>query len=183
MAGIYRRGKTWWGRVQRQGRELRRSLKTTNKTIADQRLRKWVDDLDATSPSGKQAHLFTVAAEKFAAEHCPTLRPGAAKRYGVSMMHLVDAFAGLRLHEITSGKLWDFETKRRGQGVRPPTVRRDLACLSSIFGCAIEWEWIDANPIPVYTARRRRKGLKEAPARTRYLDSRRRGSPAGSGHA
>jgi integrase len=35
---------------------------------------------------------------------------------------------------------------------------------------AVDWEWIDANPVPSYLRRRAKRGLKEAPGRVRYLD-------------
>lgn len=36
---------------------------------------------------------------------------------------------------------------------------------------AIDWEWIEdsANPVPAYLRRRAKRGLREAPPRTRYL--------------
>src|SRR5262249_55077245 len=60
---------------------------------------------------------------------------------------------------------------RRTDGVKPGTIRRDLACLSSMLTSAIDWEWIDdgGNPVPGYLRRRAKRGLKEAPGRTRYL--------------
>lgn len=48
MAGVYKRGTTYWGRAQRDGREHRFSLRTTNKAIADKRLRKWLDEMEGT---------------------------------------------------------------------------------------------------------------------------------------
>ena len=59
----------------------------------------------------------------------------------------------------------------RLQGLTAPTIRRDLACLSCILSYCEEWEWIDdgSNIVPAYMRRRRRKGLKEAQGRTRYL--------------
>jgi integrase len=54
--------------------------------------------------------------------------------------------------------------------ISPASIRRDLACLSSMFGCAIDWEWIDVNPVSAYLRRRRKRGaLRESPPRTRYL--------------
>lgn len=169
MARLYKRGTVWWARAQRQNREYRRSLKTANKTIAEQRMRIWLDDLDRLAWGDKPARLFAEAAERFVAEHVRNLKPSSRRRYGVSLMHLLDHYAGKFLHDITTASLSEFETKRRGEGVIAPTVRRDLACLSSLMGCAEEWEWIETNPVPVYMRRRRRKGLKEAPPRTRYL--------------
>ncbi len=171
MAGLYRRGKVYWVRAQRQGREHKRSLQTTNRAIAERRFRVWLDDLDAIAWGEKPRRAFEEAAEKFIREHLTTIKPGAAKRYGVSLKCLAEHFAGKTLDQITSAELSEFENKRRGQGVAPGTIRRDLACLSSMLTSAEEWEWIDdgKNPIPSYLRRRAKRGLKEAPPRTRYL--------------
>ena len=75
----------------------------------------------------------------------------------------------MMLHQITSAELSSFETKRRTQGVRSGTIRRDLACLSSLLTSCVDWEWIDANVVPAFLKRRAKRGLKEAPPRTRYL--------------
>lgn len=169
MAGLYKRGKTWWGRAQRQGREYRRSLKTADKAVAWRRLRQWTGELDKIAWGDKPARTFNEAAEKFAKEHATTLRPSSARRYRTSLMHLIDHFNGKYLHDVTSAMLMEFEGKRRTDGAAAPTIRRDLACLSSVMGSALDWEWIDVNPIPAYMRRRRRRGLKESPPRTRYL--------------
>jgi integrase len=169
MAGLYRRGKVYWGRAQRDGRDIRRSLQTSDRRIADQRFRKWLDELDATSWGDKPRRTYIEAAEKFIREHLTTIKHSAATRYGVSLKHLTEHYSGKMLHEITSETLSDFETKRRTQGVAAGTIRRDLACLSSLLTSCIDWEWIDENPVPGYLRRRAKRGLKEAPPRTRYL--------------
>lgn len=169
MAGLYKRGKTWWGRAQRQNREFRRSLKTKDKAIAFRRFRAWLDELDKVGYGEKPARSFADAAERFATEQARVLRPSSARRYKVSLMHLIDHMGELDLAKIGKAVLSDFETKRRSQGVSAPTIRRDLACLSSVLGHAVDWEWIDVNPVPAFLRRRSRKGLKEAPGRRRYL--------------
>lgn len=101
--------------------------------------------------------------------HLPTLKPTAAERYGVSLINLARTFDGHYIHEIGTALISDFENMRRQDGVKPSTIRRDLACLSSLMSNAIEWEWIDANPVPAYMRRGRRRGLREAEPRRRYL--------------
>ena len=46
-----------------------------------------------------------------------------------------------------------------------------MACLSSLFRTAEDHEWIEdgGNPVPSFLRRRAKRGLKEAPPRTRYL--------------
>lgn len=171
MAGLYRRGKVYWARAQRQGREHRRSLKTADRAIAERRLRQWLAELDAIAWGDKPRKTFDQAAERFVIEHLTTLKPASARRYGVSLKNLAEQFGGKTLDQVTSGELSAFETARRSTGVTAGTIRRDLACLSSLMTSAEEWEWIEdgANNVPGYLRRRAKRGLKEAPPRTRYL--------------
>lgn len=173
VAGLYRRGKVYWARAQRQGREYRRSLQTQDRAIAERRFRQWLDDLDATRWGEKPRRSFEEAAERFIREHLTTLKPSSARRYGVSLKNLTTHFAGKSLSEITSAALAEFEAARRTDGVRAGTIRRDLACLSSMMTSASDWEWIEdtANPVPSYMRRRSKRGLKESPPRTRYLST------------
>jgi integrase len=171
MAGLYRRGKVYWARAQRKGRDERRSLQTANREVAEKRLRQWLDELDATAWGDKPRRSYAEAEEKFIREHLTTIKVRAAQRYGVSLKHLSEHFAGKMLHQITKAELSSFETKRRTQGVSAGTIRRDLACLSSMLTSCEDWEWIDdgGNFIPAYLRKRAKRGLREAPARTRYL--------------
>ena len=167
--GIYRRGQKYWARAQRSGREHRASLKTSSKAVAERRYREWLDELDAIEWGDKPRRRFAEAADRFVREHLSTLRITSARRYGVSLAWLADEFENKHLDQIGTAELAEFERKRRAAGASPPTVRRDLACLSSIFGSCIEWEWCDLNPVSPYMRRRKKRGLREAPARTRYL--------------
>lgn len=171
MAGVYKRGSTWWGRFQREGKEHRQSLGTRDRRTAEKRLRQWLDEMDALAWGDKPRRLFDDAERRFIADRLPHMKPSSAKRYGVSIKHLHRHFSGKALDQIRSGSLAEFESARRSSGAKAPTVRRDLACLSSIFASCEDWEWIDdgKNPVPSFLRRRAKRGLREAPARTRYL--------------
>jgi integrase len=75
----------------------------------------------------------------------------------------------MMIDTIGSADLIEFETARRSEGVSPPTIRRDLACLSSLYGFAIEREVVDTNPVSAFLRRAKKRGLREGEARTRYL--------------
>lgn len=171
MAGIYRRGKTWWARAQRAGREHRVSLKTKDRRLAEQRYQQWFGRLEAIAWGDKPRYLFFEVVERFIGDHLPTLKPASARRYGVSLKWLAEKFAGKFLLDIGREELSDFEAWRRQMGASAPTIRRDLACLSSMFAAAEDWEWIDdgSNPVVGFMKRRAKRGLREAPERTRYL--------------
>jgi hypothetical protein len=61
MAAIYRRGKRYWARAQRKGREYRRSLATTNRATAERRFREWLEELDAIAYGDKPRRLWEEA--------------------------------------------------------------------------------------------------------------------------
>src|ERR1700720_830449 len=169
MASLFRRGKTYWARAQRDNREIRRSLKTTDRKVAERRARLWLNELDAIAWGEKPRRSYADAEEKFIREHLTAIKPRAAQRYGVSLKHLSEHFGAKTLDQITSAELSDFETKRRAHCVTPSMIRRDLACLSSLITSCVDWEWIDSNIVPAYLRLRSKRGLKEGVPRTRYL--------------
>ncbi|WP_422383229.1 tyrosine-type recombinase/integrase [Roseibium album] len=171
MAGIYKRGKTYWARAQRNGREFRESLKTGDRRVAEKRYDAWKAKLEALAWGDRTRVTFSEAVRAFITEYFINLKPSSQTRYGVSLKALADVFEGCFIDQIQRDMLNRFETSRRSQGVSPPTVRRDLACLSSMLAFCEEKEWLDEgfNPVPGYLKRRSTRGLKEAPGRTRYL--------------
>src|SRR5690606_39614265 len=58
-----------------------------------------------------------------------------------------------------------FVSSRRQEGRTSSTIRRNLASLSSMYSCAISWDWADRNPVRAYDKRM----IRENPPRVRYL--------------
>ena len=132
MSSIFRRGKTFRCRARRNGIEHRRSLKTTNRAVAERRFREWLDQLDKLAWGEKPEYTYAAAEEKFIREHLTTLKPRSAKRYGDSLKHLPGHFGAMTLAAITSSELSSFETKRRGDGVTPSTMRHAVSATSEL---------------------------------------------------
>lgn len=162
---VYRRGKTYWVRFQFAGQEYRRSARTTSRNEALAYERELREQLGRIARGGRARRTYREAMERFILEHCASLKPGARIRYISSAKALHLHFKDLYLDEIGRGQLADFISARRGEGVTSATIRRDLACLSSMMGRACEWDWIDANPVHAFSKR----GLKEAAPRIRFL--------------
>lgn len=169
MPSIYLRGTTYWARVQHKGKEVRRSLETTSRSVAAERLNKFVSTITQGKWSDSKGYSYTAARDKFVKEHCRRIRPRSAKRYITSLVALDAHFQNFTLDEITSSALSEYEAARRDKGRSNGTIRRDLSCLSSIFTCAEEWEWVTTNPVAAYMRKAQKRGLKEAEPRTRYL--------------
>lgn len=171
MAGVYKRGATYWGRAQREGREYRFTLRTQDRRVAEKRLQQWLTEMEAIAWGDKPPRPWHLVWERFMREHFPTIKPSSSTRYAVSLTNLSKVLDGKNIQQVSTALLSEFETLRRTEGATAPTIRRDLACLSCILSYCEEWEWIEdgKNIVPAYMRRRRRKGLKEAPGRTRYL--------------
>jgi len=162
---------TWWGRIQHRGKEHRRSLGTTARDIAEKRVKAWIESLEAEEWGETPPLLFDAAAEAFIEEHLPTIKPSSAKRYISSLRKMLPHMRGLRLDKIDRTKLTEYVAYRKREGASQPTIRRDLACLSSLWEHAAGDHDIEtANPILRFLkAQSRRGALKESPPRTRYL--------------
>ncbi len=161
---VYKRGKIWWVRFQWDGEEVRRSARTSSRAVAEKYERELRDEFGRISRGGKPRRSFEDAALAFMTDHLPTLKPASARRYRASQKALFPAFGELYLDQITKGRLAEFARNRKRE-VSQTTVRRDLACLSSLFACEIGADNIDANPVRDMDKR----SIREAPPRTRYL--------------
>ncbi len=137
--------------------------------MAREREIKYREELKSNNWGEKERRLFNDAADRMVNDHFPSLRKKSAERYACSLNHLLDHFSNKYLDEITSKEMIAFEKKRLRLGRSTSTVRRDFACLSAIFSLSEEWEWYDKNPVIPFLRARKKKGLKESPARTRYL--------------
>ncbi len=177
MASIYQRGPWFWGKVQRNGKPIRFSLRTKDREAAELRLQTKLKELDAPKNGVGGEWTVNEAAEKFIDEHFPNLKPQAIRRYRTSLRWIIPHFGHMRLTELSSKDLSAFETMRRkmrtreGSRVSAITIKRDLALLSSIYSSCQEWEWVQNNPVLPYLRGRHKKGIMvENDGRDRYLD-------------
>ncbi len=128
-----------------------------------------MNELEAIEWGRRPRRLFDDAVEKFVVEHFPTLTRQSARRYLTSLKNLGRQWGGCYLDQITPATMLAFEQARREEGASAPTIRRDLACLSSLMAHMVDCDWIENNPVPPHLRRRRKRGLRENPPRTRYL--------------
>ena len=169
---LKKRGRIWWFVKQKGGETIEESLHTEDIGVAQTRRNRLLEELgasDAIRWGERKKWTLNAAAEKFAAEHFPDIKPAAARRYAVSMGHLLGHFGDMRLDDIKSASLGLFEQKRKADEVSSSTIRRDLACLSAIFSTAEEWEWVTYNPVKPFLRGRGKRGLREGDPHDRWL--------------
>src|SRR5262249_20585643 len=169
MANLYQRNGSniYWIRFQWRGSEIRKSARTTSKQEALRFLARTIEECRKLDREGRTRRTFEETAYRFAQDHLSTLKPKSAERYRVSLRALAPTLNGLYLDEITKARLSSFISERRG-GVSGATVRRALACLSSMIELARSWDWVQINPVRDLDLR----SARVSPPRTRYLSKR-----------
>ena len=160
----YLRGKVWWVRFQTNNETIRQSAGTGNRRRAEATERE-LREAYRQMRHGKQRKTYDDAMAEFAAQHLPSLKETSQRRYYTSMDRLTPRLGKLYLDQITTSKLREFVAYRRREGVTDATIRRDLACLSSMYTLAVSEGWADANPVKNMDKR----GIRESTPRTRYL--------------
>lgn len=171
---VYQRSGWWYARKTVKGVEYRQALGTRSKREAETAYNRWVADLEEEAkPSRKLRASFRKGVNLFTEHHLGTLSRNSQTRYLQSLLNLTPHFYGKDLPDIGRADLASYVSARRKTGVSDATIIRDLACLSSVFTIAIDWEEADINPVlPFLRQQKRRGALKEADPKTRYLDHR-----------
>ena len=83
--------------------------------------------------------------------------------YRSSLGHLIPVFGRYRLSRISRIMVQTYMTDRKREGASNATVNREVASLKSILARAVDWEYLEQNPLHGL------KFLKEAPIHESYL--------------
>jgi len=85
--------------------------------------------------------------------------------YKNSLNHLLPVFGKKRLHTITIVMVKTYMANRGNEGASNSTINNEINCLKCILSRAVEWEYIEKNPLLGL------KMLQEPPPIVRYLTS------------
>lgn len=153
--GLKKRGDIWWIRLQRNGRLIQQSTGTSIKKDAQSQHAEVLRDLDkGRYPDTSKNTLkpidrtFEELKEKYLAEHAlPNKSKESFERDGYSFKQLERVFGGLKLSDITSDSIGNYKVKRRNDGVKPPTLAKELQLLRAVLNIALkQWKWITTTP-------------------------------------
>jgi len=140
----YERNGIFYARITVNGKELRRSLRTSDPAEADRRLEKW---LAGVSPyKGTVRHTFSEAAALWldAGEWKPKTTAGYIKLLRVLKEHFGDAY----WDQIDKPRLQRFIDERREAGSGTATINRYLSVISGIADHVRELPgWPEINPV------------------------------------
>ena len=142
---LYERGGVWWARAKIGGRDIRRSLFTSDREIAKRRLKAFLEEINRARSGEEPRIAYTDAVIAWAGSGYGVNSPTTQRRYRVSLSMLDPHFGGRFLDEITAKTIGAYVRERTGS-VKNATVRRDLTALSRLMSYCVAMGWIDENP-------------------------------------
>ncbi len=108
---------------------------------------------------------FDVLCSEYQQLHLPILKPGTRYNYLQHIEALKGHFADRYIDQIRKTHIAELVAEKKRDGLKPPTIRRYLATLSSLFSFAERSGWLNQNPVAQFDKR----SLPEASPRTRFL--------------
>lgn len=142
---LYTRNGVYYARIQISGRELRQSLRTSNRAEAGKRLKAMLAEV---SPyHGTIDQRFDAVMSAYLTDMVTVAKPKTAARYTQSSLILTDHFGGRWWHSITKQSVLEYIEARKADGIKIPTIKRDLTVLSQAAEYAIEKRWGAVNPV------------------------------------
>lgn len=151
MAGnIYRRGKTYWGRVQVAGKEYRGSLQTRDRSEALERLRKWLKEVGRAKFYGAQRLTWKEAVLHYVETDMASVSESTAKRYKVSFNMVEAHLERYHLDEIGPRQISELIATRRREGASNATINRDLTAVSRVMAAGLGTGASEHNPARDY---------------------------------
>jgi integrase/recombinase XerD len=167
MATVYRRNhsKLWWVRFQLNGVRVQRSTGATRRADALRYLARAMEEERRRQEAGFKKVPFGVLCDEYRQQHLPVLKPRTRSNYLGHIKALTAQFGDRYIDEIRKADVAAFVAQQRRLGLKPCTVRRYLATLSSLYTFAERSGWIAQNLL----ARFDKRSLPEATPRTRFL--------------
>jgi len=140
----------YYARIQINGRDIRRSLRTTDRRVARQRLKEIVQEAENIRAGVKPAevHTWEDAVTRWATLQFAELRAGTQTRYKTSLRQLHPHFAKRDIASITPTDVHDYVLARKKRKTSGATIRRDLMVMGRVMRVARRAGWISSNPVP-----------------------------------
>lgn len=144
---LFQRGRFWWIQYSHHRRLHRESSRSTNRTVAERKLRRRLAEIHVGEFIGPKAE--RIRYEELAAElvnyYLTTgkkslVRPkkAGAKPYVGGQLHLDKFFKGYRAVDITTDRIREYVRARQAKGAANATINRSLAALKTMFHLAVK---------------------------------------------
>jgi integrase len=159
--GVYKRGDIWWFDYMAGGKQIRESSHSTNKRTAQNLVaRRKTEVLEGRLNLPKS--------------NCPKLRQWAdhviasvphentRDRYSASARILVKFFGDVKLSDITSERIEEYQQSRLASKKHPATVNRDVAFLFRMLRLARRGRFVVTNPCEQVERLKERRQRRQA---------------------
>ena len=153
--------------IKRGRKQFRRSLKTSDRKLAQRRLAELKNRIGNLVGSDEAGLSFDATAERWLALTGHELKPRSLERRRTSLKGLSPFFRGLALRNITKAHCERWLTER-GQHVAPQTFAHELTALKCTFDYAVEQGLILGNPASHIRRRKIRQAKITIPSREQF---------------
>ena len=146
---MYQRNGNWVTEFYHDGIRYKKSLgKGISKTVAKEREAKYRQEVREGKHRVKARRIkFEKFKQKYLDNARVNKKPSSAKRNEVSIGQLMPYFKGKLIGSIHPFQVEQYKKARREGGTSPATVNRDVACLRNMLNMAVEWNYLQVNPI------------------------------------
>ena len=149
--GLLKRNKVWWMRFMYRGRQVRRTMGTTDKRLAESILCKvkvQIAEGRFFETREERERTFGEMMDRYLKERAVLKAPKSHQRDRQALNHLRPVFGDMVLAEIAPKLLAGYKTQRRIEKAAPATINKELQLVRHAFNVAMrEWEWCRENPM------------------------------------
>ena len=146
---MYLRDGNWVTEFYHEGIRHKKSLGMgISKTVAKEREAKYKQEVREGKHRVKARRIkFETFTEKYLDHARVNKKPKSAKRNEVSINMLMPYFKGKLISSIHPFQVEQYKKARRDEGREPATINRDIATLRNMMNKAVEWSYLQVNPI------------------------------------
>ncbi len=169
-ANLYRRKSSdvYYALLKRNGKQFRRSLKTTDRELARRRLNELRDEVGNLTSQDAGQLTFEILANRWQESVRHTVKESTAKRRKRCVAVVSPFFAGVTLRHITASHCERWVTER-GESIAPQTFAHELDTMKAVFEYAKEQGLILRNPAQSIRRKRILPAQIEVPTRTQFV--------------
>ncbi len=137
--------RTYYGLLKRAGKQFRRSLKTTDRKLAERRLAELRQQIGNLSLTEDASVSFEDVARRWQETTLHALKESSVKRRETCIKNLVPYFKGVTIRNATARHCERWLTER-GRDIAPQTFAHELNAMRGVFDYALRHGLVFKNP-------------------------------------
>lgn len=168
---LYRHFKTgtYYALVKRNGKQIRKSLKTQDRQLADRKLAEFRTKAGRLTNPTKDRHITFMELAKDWFETAKTrLKPSSAKGLEVNIRQVSKHFGIKAVRSITTGDCHEWE-KKRGVNISASSFNHDRTALVAVLNYAVREGLLMENPALTIARRKLPKNQITIPTRAQFI--------------